>query len=133
MDRKRAAPADEVPKYYATPRYVQWVRDQLKSKANPNGYTLASLAAAMKRVDPNGAASSGGLSQFLGPTGSPPVGSNTTMMPTLNKVLKVAPPPLCDPSDPLAQLRDRFLARWSRLTERERKLIAAMLEDDDPV
>ena len=129
MARKRSPPSIDgksasVPMFHATVRYKQWVRAQLEDK----GWSLARLAAEMKRAVPSVSITDAAISQFLGPEDAPAGPSNTAHMPAINKVFGIPPPPVCDPLDPIAQIRDRFTERWLTLDDRERRAIHALLD-----
>lgn len=113
--------------YPATATYKEWVWAQLKKRE----WSLGDLASAMKRASRTISVTTSALSQFLGPEDGPHVPSNTSLMPAMNKALGIAPPPVCDPTETLAQLHDRLAARWKILTPRERDLILRLLADDD--
>lgn len=100
---------------------------------DPSGWTLKEIARKLKRIDPRTRATDGSLGLFLGPADEIPVPSNTTLMPALNKLLKIAPPPVCDPDSPLAQIQDRFAAKWKSLTPNERRAIKVLLADPDDI
>lgn len=123
------------PMYYATTRYKLWLRKQIgeKKKKDPEGWTLIEIAKKLKRIDPNADATDGSIGLLLGHRDRVPHGSNTTLMPALNKLFRAAPPPVCDPEDPIAQLHDALAARWPELTPRERRILEAMAKgEDDP-
>lgn len=105
--------------YYATTAYKQWVRKAYKAQ----GLTLDSLAQAIKRIDPTLPASSGGLAQFFRREDETPEPSNTALMPAINQVLGIAPPPVCRPDDEYVQLVDRLLARLEAMTPQERDML----------
>lgn len=91
------------------------------------GWSLNDLVDEIKKVDRRANASSGGLSQFLGPEDETPKPSNTTLMPAINKVFGAPPPPVCDPTNPILQLRDGIAARWESLTDTERKMLLVLV------
>lgn len=125
MARKSAARAGtigSVPLFHATTAYKQWARKRMKVL----GLTLESLAAAIKRVDASLPATSGGLSQFFGSEGETPEPSNTALMPALNQVFGIAPPPVCRPDDDLMQIFDALAARFDVMTPTERDLLRTM-------
>ncbi len=137
MAKKRAQPVKAAkkgdapetpptPQFYATVKYKEWLRAQLDDKEKHN-MSLAKLAKAIVKLDASASATSGGLSLFLGSKKNPAGPSNTTLMPMINEVFKIAPPPVCDPSDEMSQLRDRLAARWSEMTEHEQKALTALL------
>ncbi len=113
--------------YPATTAYKQWIWRHLREI----GWVLQDLVDAMKKADKSlGTLTTSTLSQLLGTEGEVPEPSNTTLLPALNKALKLAPPPVCVPEDELAQIRDRFSARWNKLTAREQKVLLELLADD---
>lgn len=109
--------------YWATTTYKLWVRRRLLE----TGWSLEEFADRIKQVDRRARASSGGLSQFLGPDHEIPQGSNTTLMPAMNAALGASPPPVCDPESPLAQLFDAIASRWLQMTETEKQVIEAVV------
>jgi hypothetical protein len=133
--------------YPATTAYKQWVWKELRRR----DWTLQALVDEMKRVDRRtleripthgkihdnmfDSLSTATLINLLGPEDpkDPPIPSNCAFMPSLNKALGIAPPPVCDPEEQLSQLIDRFRARWSEATPRERDALVALLRkrDDD--
>lgn len=135
MSKPRKPPEDKVPSYPATPAYKQWVWNQIRKR----DWTQQDLVDAIKKADRaqtggvlTATISTGWLTQFLGPEDAPRrFFSNTEMMPAMNKALGIAQPPICDPSDELAVLVDRFRERWKRATPRERAILVAALGDDD--
>lgn len=130
--------------YPAMTPYKQWVWEQIRAR----GKTLQWLVDEMKRVakselmtivDAKGRTmyetlSTSTVSQLLGPApeknAGPPPPSNCAFMPALNRALGIAPPPVCTPSDELAQIRDRFSAKWTKMTPRERRLLLELLGDE---
>lgn len=113
--------------YPATTAYKQWVWEQLRKKK----WVLQDLVDAIKRVDRTRTTlTTSTLSQFLGPEDVAPQPSNSTLLPAINKVFGIAPPPVCEPTDEIAQVRDRFMARWNQLNRRERDALLALLSDD---
>lgn len=115
------------PVYYASVRYKTWVREQLKEQ----GISLAALAAGILRHQ-KVKVSTSALSQFLGHlTGDVAPASNTELMPGINRTLGAAPPPICDPTDEIAQLRDRLAARWATMDKGKRAALLALVGDPD--
>lgn len=86
-------------------------------------WTLDRFVEEIRRYGP---ATSGGVSQFLGPADDAPVASNTTMMPAINRALGIAPPPLCRPDSEVTQLQDRLAAIWNELEPNQRKAWLAL-------
>jgi hypothetical protein len=113
-----------VPLYHATVAYKQWLRVAYKKKYG----SLDALADAMQRVDRTISATSGGLSQLLGRADEPEVPSNTHLMPAINKAMGIAPPTICDPEDPLSQLKDRIDSLWRAMTKDERERFLKAME-----
>lgn len=111
--------AGSVPLFFATTAYKQWARARMKEL----GLTLASLASAIKRIDPGLPASSGGLSQFFGTEDEIPEPSNTALMPALNQILGIAPPPVCQPDDEVEQILDLLRVRFSSMSPQERDML----------
>jgi hypothetical protein len=113
------------PVFYASVRYKTWVREQLKKQ----GISLAALAAGILRYQ-RVKVSTSALSQFLGHlTGDVAPASNTELMPGINRTLGAAPPPVCDPTNEIAQLRDRLAARWATLDQDRKDAIMALVRD----
>lgn len=123
---RRPSDAGSTPLYHATVAYKAWVRRELERRT----WTLAEFAARIMRADRTARITSAGLSQFFGTLKMPAGPSNTPLMPAMNKVLGIPPPPVCDPTDEIAQLRDRLAERWRKLNARERKSLLALLEDE---
>lgn len=120
--------------YPATTAYKQWVWKEIRRRDK----TLQWLVDEMKRVARKELIESGNyetistasLINLLGAEkGAAPTPSNCAFMPALNKALGLAPPPLCDPTDELAQLSDRFRAKWNQLDNASRTAILALLGD----
>jgi hypothetical protein len=123
--------------YPATTAYKQWVWkrirerwpkgalqafvDELKRKARAELIELGKLETI----------STATISDFLGPEGSVPPPTNSALLPAFNKVLGIEPPPVCDPSDEMQQLVERFKRAWSRATPRERSVLLAALGSED--
>jgi hypothetical protein len=97
---------DEIPKYYATRKYKEWVQAERKRRK----LTFAGLASEVRRR--GGSITPQGLEQFL----SKP-GSNTTLMPILNKILGLPQPTHFDPTTPLSRLHHLVDANWDRVPE----------------
>jgi hypothetical protein len=119
MAKPKRPPGDVVPSYPATPAYKQWVWNEIRRRK----WTQQRLVDEMKRAD---LALSGGvltktittgwLTQFLGAEHAiRRYATNTEHIPAINKALGIAPPPVCDPSSPLSQLKDRLDAAWRGL------------------
>ncbi len=133
---KAEPPADDdeepkqppAPSYFASTKYKLWLRKQIedKKKKDPAGWTLKEIAKKLIRIDPNANATDGSIGLLLGSKERIPHGSNTTLMPALNKLFRIAPPPECDPEDPIAQLHDALAARWPHLTPTERAMLELM-------
>lgn len=113
---------EQKPMFYATVTYKLWVKEQLAQR----GWTLREFAERLIRADRSANATSGGLSQFLGPENEMPEASNTTLMPVINKVLGASPPPVCDPTNPITQIQDRIAAKWQLMTPNEKKIFNAL-------
>lgn len=124
MAKKKAAPGGSAPSFYASATYKQWVRDRLAAKK----ITFEQLRSRMKRQGVSVTTSA--ISQFLGNLDEPPVGSNTALMPAINRALGIAPPPICDPTDELSQLRDMIAARWAKMLPHERRMLLELARGD---
>ncbi len=144
MAKKRAQPvkaakksdvpeAPPTPQFYATAKYKQWVRDHLvHPETGKSLMTLEDFAAKIKKADAGSKTTTSNLSQFLGHYSKakwkPAQPSNTMLMPAINKALGIPPPSICDPLDPVSQLRDRVREAWGALTEeQEKKLLESIL------
>lgn len=115
--------------YPATTAYKQWVYAELKRRE----WTFDEFAKRIKRAGAPSATSSAISQFFFGrqkDESKPMAPSNTTLMPFMNKVLGIAPPPVCDPTDELAQLRDRVTSRFAKLSPREQRLVLSIFADD---
>jgi hypothetical protein len=121
--KKKPASDKSAPSFHATATYKTWVRAEVKRR----GWTEEEFARRITRAGSK--VSSGGIHQFLGNEDEEPRASNTALMPAINKALGIAPPPLCDPTDALSQIRDRFMALWPTLSKREQNIILAALGD----
>lgn len=97
---------DEIPKYYATRKYKDWVLEKLEKK----GWTYEQFATEVKRRGMPATAQ--GLQQFLAKGGS-----NTTLMPAINRALGLPPPSHFDPTTPLSRLHALIDANWDRVPE----------------
>lgn len=114
--------------YPATTAYKQWVRAQLKAR----GWTQQRFVDEMKRVDRTlTTISTATITDFLGAENEVPMPSNSKLLPAMNKVLGIAPPPVCEPNSEIDQLVDRFRSRWARMGSRDRRLILELLSSDD--
>jgi hypothetical protein len=111
------------PIYWATTVYKLWVREQLKAR----GWSLAKLAEEMEAADRTITATSGGISQFLGPEGTTPIASNTAWVPAINKVFGRPPPSHYDPTDAVTVIHDLIAERWDKMTEAERRVLQVLL------
>jgi|GEM_PF-3090719 len=120
--------ADEKPKYFATKKYKDWVRDQVFVKRKWKYPRLRSeLAKKGLKVSVQG------LQQFLGNEDEDPVPSNTTLMPWLNRVLGLPVPTHFDPTSPLAMLHAAIDANWDHVPEETQKAWTVLLTKRDPV
>lgn len=125
---KSITPSGVTLTYPATTAYKQWVRAQLKARK----WTQQKLVDEMKRIDRSlTTISTATITDFLGPEEFPPVPSNSKLLPAINRVLGIAPPPVCDPNDDMQQLVERFRARWKRATPTERAVLLAVLGGDN--
>lgn len=123
--------------YPATTAYKQWVWREIR-KRWPKGAQQAFVDELKHRARKELAAigkfetiSTATISDFLGREGATPTPSNSALLPAFNKVLGLAPPPVCDPTDTMTQLVERFRRRWERATPRERAILLAAIGDDD--
>lgn len=125
---RKAKPTIE-PIFFASVRYKLWVREQLATKK----ISLAALKAGIERHQRGASVSTSALSQFLGRKDEAPTASNTELMPGINRTLDAAPPPICDPTDELAQVRDRMAARWATMDKNTKAALLALIapQDDD--
>jgi hypothetical protein len=122
LQRMVTTPKSEgtVPMYYATVRYKLWVREQLAKRRWSQRLFVQKLEETGVEISP------AGIAAFLGKEGEAPRPTNTHLMPAINKVLDAAPPPLCDPIDPLEQIKDRLAERWVKLTPSEKRVLYAL-------
>lgn len=97
---------DEIPKYYATRKYKDWVLKKLEEK----GWTYGQFANEVKRRGMPATAQ--GLQQFLNKGGS-----NTTLMPAINRALGLPPPSHFDPTSSTSKLHATIDANWDRVPE----------------
>lgn len=128
MSKPKRPPEDKAPSFPATPAYKQWVWKEMRRRE----WTQQRFVNEIKRADRSQSGgvitatiSTGWLTQFLGPEhASRRFASNTEMMPAMNKALGIAPPSICDPESPLAQIKDRIDSAWRAMDilERERFL-----------
>jgi hypothetical protein len=119
--------ADESePKYFATKEYKLWVRDRFLKKK----WTYDQFA---KEVTKRGFKTSGqALHKFLGNEGTDPVGTNTTLMPGINKVFGLPVPTHFDPTSPLSRLHHALDANWDRIPEATQKAWTLLITGSDP-
>lgn len=123
---------DKDPVFPATAAYKQWVWEEIRRR----GWTQQRLVDEMKKADRSqtggrltAKSSTAWLTGFLGGEDVPRrYATNTELMPALNKALGIAPPSICDPSTPLAQLKDRIDALWRSLNAAEREQLLRALE-----
>jgi hypothetical protein len=128
---KKKGPEDKAPSFPATPAYKQWVWEEIRRRK----WTQQKLIDEMKKADRSltkGALTetitTGWLTQFLGPEDAERrYHTNSELLPAINKALEIAPPPVCDPSSQLAQVRDLFVSVWGKLTPLEQQMILMML------
>ncbi len=106
-----------VPLFHATTAYKQWIREQLEKRK----WSLPRFASELKRA--GATISVQGIHDVLGPKDEVPEPSNIWWMPAANDVLGIAAPNICNPHDPMSQLRDQFSSRWLNLTKRERNMV----------
>lgn len=96
VPRKRKKPDEaKPPMFYATVRWKEAVRREMAAKK------------IKRKVVADAAGVTGeAITQLLGPEdGNVAAPSNTEHMPAINKVVGFAPPPICDPDDPLAEIK----------------------------
>lgn len=115
--------------YPATTAYKQWVWKKIRER----GWTLQILADEIKRADRSlpTTISTATLSDLLGPEDAAAAPSNTRLLPAINKVFGIAPPPVCDPTDEMQQLVEKFRRAWQQATPNERALVTAFLGGTD--
>jgi len=124
MAKRKPAGDGATLSYPATTAYKQWVRLELKRRR----WSLQVFADRLKRAGAKTTTSA--LSQFLGREDETPKPSNTALMPAMNEVLGIAPPPVCDPTDELAQLVDRVRKGFGDLSPREQRLVISIFSDE---
>lgn len=115
-----------LPYHWATENYKRWVREWLETR-KPK-MSIAELARRVKQLDADANASGPGLQQFFGSKDNPASASNTTLMPLINRVVGIAPPPVCDPTNFASQIRDAVTARWNQMSETEQDAMLALLK-----
>jgi hypothetical protein len=116
--------SDKTPTYPVSPAYKQWLWEEIRRRK----WTLQILVDEMKRADRSqtkGALteklSTSTMIQFLGPEKSRKrYWSNSELMPAINKATGLAQPPICDPSSPVAQLKDRLDETWRSMSNEAR-------------
>lgn len=130
------------PEYYANVAYKQWVWKEIRKRSGvargDGAGALQWLVDEMKRrarqelieIGKLDSLQTGTLSMFLGKEDRVLPPSNTTLMPAINKALGIAPPPICDPTDELAQIRDRFTDRWRKMPANVQRSILELLGKD---
>lgn len=132
MPKPKRPPEDKVPSFPATPAYKQWVWTEIRRR----GWTQQRLVDEIKRADRSlsggkltGTISTGWLTQFLGAEDAKRrYASNTEFMPAMNAALEIAPPSVCDPDSPLAQIKDRLDAIWRSMDSFERERFLRSME-----
>lgn len=113
--------------YPAIPSYKEWVWKRLKS----DGWVLQDLVDEMKRLDRTQTKlTTSTLSQLLGHEDGPWFPSSSTLIPLVNRALRIEPPPVCNPADPLARIRDHFTDRWNKLTPNMQRALLEILGGD---
>jgi hypothetical protein len=110
---------DKQPMFYATTTYKQWLR----KKVDDRGWSLPMFRDELERYGAD--VTTQAIGDFFGSREAPAGPSNIAWMPAANKVIGIAPPPVCDPTSPISQLGDRFLALWPQLTKKERNMVLA--------
>jgi hypothetical protein len=130
------------PEYFATVSYKQWVWKEIRKRSGvargDGAGALQWLVDEMKRrasrelieIGKLESLQTGTLSMFLGKEEKVLPPSNTTLMPAINKALRIAPPPICDPTDDLAQVRDLFADRWRKMEPGVQRAILELLGKD---
>jgi alkylation response protein AidB-like acyl-CoA dehydrogenase len=132
MAKRKRPPEDKAPSFPATPAYKQWVWEEMRRR----GWTLQNLVDEMKRVDRSlsggkitAKTKTAGIAGILGPEDAARrYQTNTELMPAMNKALEIAPPSICDPSSPLAQIKDRLDHLWRVMTDEQRELFLRSIE-----
>lgn len=105
--------------------YKAWVRRRKEEKK----ISWDAIAAAVEKSDKRISCSSSALTQFaVGKKGETLRPSYTAFMPAINKLLGAAPPTLCDPEDPLSQLKDRIDSMWRSFDSGERERFLTAME-----
>jgi hypothetical protein len=135
MARPKRVLEDKVPTFPASPAYKQWVWNEIRRRK----WTQQRFVDEMKKADRTqtggvltAKSSTAWLTGFLGAEDAERrYWSNTELMPAMNKALGISPPPMCDPSDELAQIRDRFTSRWRKMTAKEQRILNDLIGRDD--
>lgn len=129
---KPRKPEDKDPVFHATASYKQWVWEELRRRE----WTLQDLVDEMKRVDRSltrgrltAKTKTSGLAGLLGGEfAERRYSTNTELMPAINMALGIAPPSICNPDSPLAQIKDQLDDLWGKADDRQRLELVKALE-----
>jgi hypothetical protein len=117
---------DREPKYFATKKYKLWVREQISNR----GWTYERFA---KEVTRRGQEVSGqALHKLLGNEDEEPAGSNTALMPAINRALGLPVPSHFDPTTPLSRLHAALDSNWDRIPEETQRAWSLLIAGRDP-
>lgn len=110
-----------MPVFHATTAYKQWLRAELEARQ----WSFPKFRAELSRRGTN--ITTQAIGDFFGPKDETPTPSNIWWMPAANAAVGIAAPYVCDPTSPIAQLRDQWAARWASLSKKERNTIRTVL------
>lgn len=116
----------EKPKYFATKKYKEWVKKQIADRK----WTYQRFAVEVTRGGSK--CTYQALHKLLGNEDDTPVPSNTTLMPGINRALKLPQPSHFDPTNPRYLLHAAIDANWDRLSEESQRIaeLAVAVKDD---
>lgn len=134
----KAKPNGTTLMYPAMTAYKQWVWKEIRRL----DWVQQNLVDEMKRVgraellaipNPRGSTmydtlSTSTITNLIGAEDGVPPSSNCSFMHVINKALRIAPPPVCDPGSALSQIKDRLDDRWRQMTEPERERFLKAME-----
>lgn len=124
--KKRGDSRGSVPTFWASVDYKKYVKQWLAADSRRTYQWFADEIVRLGRAE-GVTCTNEAISQFLGKRGKPIRGSNTSLMPYMNRIMGLPAPSIFAPEDQLAMLREALIERWERMSDRDRDLLRTLL------